>query len=62
MNSYKCKVCNHIYDPAKGDQLSDIPPSTAFEELPDDWKCPICGVDKSHFTEVEKADDNKTKM
>ncbi len=46
---YRCTVCNYIYDPAKGAPDSGIPPGTAFEDIPDDWVCPICGVDKSHF-------------
>lgn len=49
MDKFKCNVCNHIYDPAKGDPSHDIEPNTPFEELPEKWLCPICSVDKSHF-------------
>jgi rubredoxin len=47
---YKCSVCGYIYDPENGDRIGDIPAGTAFEELPDDWTCPICGSDKSQFS------------
>ena len=42
------------YDPAKGDPETGIEPGTPFEEIPDDWACPVCGVDKSNFEEVEE--------
>jgi flavin reductase (DIM6/NTAB) family NADH-FMN oxidoreductase RutF/rubredoxin len=44
-----CQVCDHIYDPAEGDPDSGIPPGTAFEDLPDDWSCPVCGAEKADF-------------
>ena len=49
---YRCKVCGYIYDPEKGDPDSGIKPGTLFEDLPDDWKCPECGVNKDQFEEV----------
>lgn len=49
MNQYECQVCRYVYDPARGDQDGGIPTETAFEELPDDWVCPVCGVNKSQF-------------
>ncbi len=49
MMKYKCTVCGYIYDPEKGDSESGINPGTSFEELPDDWVCPICGVGKDEF-------------
>lgn len=49
MQKYKCTVCGYIYDPEKGDPDSGIKPGTPFEELPDDWVCPVCGADKSLF-------------
>jgi rubredoxin len=52
MDKYVCMVCGYIYDPEKGDASSSIPPGTAFEDLPDDWTCPECGVGKEQF---EKA-------
>ncbi|NLN88809.1 MAG: rubredoxin [candidate division WS1 bacterium] len=46
---FKCPACGYIYDPAIGDPDSDIPPGTAFEDLPEDWVCPECGTPKSGF-------------
>ncbi len=53
MEEYICTVCDYIYDPAKGDSDGSIEPGTAFEDLPDDWICPVCGVDKSQFILAE---------
>jgi rubredoxin len=55
MKRYVC-VCGFIYNSVYGDITSDIEPGTAFEDLPDDWVCPICGLDKSHFEEKEKKE------
>jgi flavin reductase (DIM6/NTAB) family NADH-FMN oxidoreductase RutF/rubredoxin len=49
MKKYICSVCGYIYDPAKGDPDSGVAPGTAFEDLPDDWVCPVCGVGKDQF-------------
>ncbi len=49
MQKYKCTVCGYIYDPEKGDPESGIKAGTLFEELPDNWVCPVCGADKSVF-------------
>ena len=49
MKKYVCKVCGHVYDPAEGDPDNGIAPGTAFEDLPDNWSCPICGVGKEDF-------------
>lgn len=53
MIKYKCKICGYIYDPAIGDPDSGIQPNTPFEDIPDDWACPVCGVSKSDFERVE---------
>ena len=53
MTSYQCEVCGYIYDPAEGDPDSGIEPGTSFEEIPDDWTCPICGVDKEDFEPMD---------
>jgi flavin reductase (DIM6/NTAB) family NADH-FMN oxidoreductase RutF/rubredoxin len=53
MKKYECSVCGYIYDPAEGDPDSGIAPGTAFEDLPEDWVCPICGASKEDFREVE---------
>ena len=49
MKKYVCGVCGYVYDPAKGDPESNIPAGTAFEDLPDDWTCPVCGATKDQF-------------
>jgi rubredoxin len=49
---WECTVCGYIYDPETGDPDSGIKPGTTFENLPDDWVCPICGVGKDKFVKV----------
>ncbi len=53
MEKYVCDVCDYVYDPAVGDPDSGIAPGTSFEDLPDDWTCPVCGVTKDDF-QVQK--------
>ncbi len=52
MQKYRCEVCDYIYDPSVGDKEADIPAGTSFEDLPDEWVCPLCGVGKSEFVPV----------
>ena len=52
MEKWTCIVCGYVYDEAGGDPDSGIAPGTKFEDLPDDWVCPVCGVSKDQF---EKA-------
>ena len=49
MDKYVCEVCGYVYDPAKGDPDNGIEPGTSFEDLPDDWTCPVCGASKDDF-------------
>ncbi len=49
MTRYVCKVCGYVYDPDEGDSDSGIKPGTKFEDLPDDWVCPVCGAGKDEF-------------
>lgn len=51
MKRYVCVLCGYIYDPAEGDPENGVAPGTAFEDIPDDWTCPACGVGKEHFEE-----------
>ena len=53
MKKYVCEPCGYVYDPEVGDPDSGIPAGTAFEDLPDDLTCPICGVGKDEFTPEE---------
>lgn len=52
MDKYICIVCDYVYDPAIGDPDQGIAPGTAFEDLPDDWSCPDCGVGKDDFKKL----------
>ena len=52
MKKYECP-CGYVYDPEVGDPDNGIAPGTAFEDIPEDWLCPICGLGKDAFTEVE---------
>ncbi|MDR1134296.1 MAG: rubredoxin [Synergistaceae bacterium] len=54
MQKFVCTVCGYNYDPAAGDPDSGVDANTPFENLPDDWVCPICGVSKDMF-EPENA-------
>ena len=46
---WRCLACEYVYDPAVGDPDQGIEPGTPFEDLPDDWVCPWCGVGKDQF-------------
>ena len=46
---YICTVCDYVYDPELGDPESDIEHGTPFEDIPNDWVCPLCGVGKEDF-------------
>lgn len=53
MDKYVCTLCGYEYDPALGDPDNGIAPGTPFEDLPEDWTCPLCGAAKSDFEKVE---------
>ncbi len=52
-DAYKCSICGYEYDPEKGDPDNGIAPGTPFDELPDDYKCPICTVPKTLFVKKD---------
>lgn len=52
MKKYRCDVCGWIYDPAIGDPENGVSSGTAFEDIPDIWVCPVCGVGKEDFVKV----------
>lgn len=54
MKKYVCIVCNWVYDPAIGDPDGGIEPGTEFQDIPDSWVCPLCGVGKDDFELVEE--------
>lgn len=51
MKKYVCTICGYIYDEAAGIPNAGIPAGTKWEDLPADWKCPLCGAAKSDFKE-----------
>ena len=53
MKKYVCDVCGYIYDPEVGDPTNGVPAGTAWENVPEDWECPDCGVGKESFEPVE---------
>lgn len=54
MSKYLCVPCGYIYDPEIGDPDGGIESGTKFEDIPEDWVCPICGVGKDEFEVVEE--------
>lgn len=54
MEKFICTVCDYVYDPEQGDPDNGIAPGTSFENLPDDWVCPLCGVGKDDFQRVDE--------
>jgi len=52
MAKYRCTVCGYIYDPAVGDPDNGVKPATAFEDIPESWVCPECGVGKDMFEKI----------
>ncbi|MEZ4599698.1 MAG: rubredoxin [Syntrophotaleaceae bacterium] len=53
MDKYVCLICGYVYDPEQGDPENGVEPGTTFEDLPEDWVCPICSAPKDDF---EKQD------
>ncbi len=53
MGKWTCNVCGWAYDETVGDPDGGIEPGTKFEDIPEDWRCPDCGVTKEHFEFVE---------
>ncbi|MDD2321868.1 MAG: rubredoxin [Geobacteraceae bacterium] len=52
MDSYRCSICDYLYDPEVGDPANGVDPGTSFDDLPENWVCPVCGAEQSFF---EKA-------
>jgi len=53
LKQWECIVCGWVYDESVGDPDSGLEPGTKFEDIPDDWLCPECGVGKDDFELVE---------
>ena len=52
MDKYQCP-CGYVYDPEKGDPDNGVKPGTSWEDLPEDWTCPVCHLPKSAFFKVD---------
>lgn len=52
MDRYVCDICGYIYDPAEGDPENGVAPGTAWENVPDEWVCPLCQVGKDQFSKI----------
>ena len=52
MGKWKCKICGYVYDEEKGESLKDTPEGTLFNDLSEDWTCPVCLSRKGLFEEV----------
>ena len=53
MQKFQCSICGYVYDPVEGDPDGGIAPGTSFDDIPEDWTCPVCGVSKSEFEPVD---------
>ena len=53
MDKYVCIVCNYVYEPTIGDPDNGIEPNTSFQDIPEDWLCPLCHVGKDQFEVTE---------
>lgn len=52
MDQYECRACGYSYEPVKGDSRINIPAGTPFEDLPLNWRCPVCGAPKRQFSNI----------
>ena len=50
---YVCDICGYVYDEDLGDADNGIAPGTKWEDLPEDFVCPLCGVGKDDFSPAE---------
>ena len=51
---YVCDICGYVYDPEVGDPDNGVAPGTPWEEVPEDWTCPLCGLYKDAFRAIEE--------
>lgn len=52
MSKWRCIVCAYVYDPVEGDPDNGVAPGTPFEQIPEDWVCPLCSAGKDEFEEI----------
>lgn len=53
---WECQACSYIFDSGKGEESSGIQPGTLLDDLPEGWKCPVCGVGSEFFEEISGTD------
>ena len=56
MANYVCVLCGYRYRVQKGDIENGVEPGTEFEDISEDWVCPLCGASKDDFESVEEGD------
>ena len=54
MDSYVCTICGYVYNPELGDPDNGVAAGTNWEDVPDDWECPVCGAPKDDFEKEQK--------
>ena len=52
MAEFKCKICGYVYDEVKGERRGNLAPGTLWDDVPDDFKCPMCGAPKKMFEKI----------
>jgi rubredoxin len=52
LDRYECRACGYIYEPEKGDDKRNVAADTPFQDLPDGWRCPVCGAPRSAFDNI----------
>ena len=55
MQQFSCTVCNYVYDPEEGAPDSGINAGTTFDQLPEDWVCPVCGASQEEFERLQDS-------
>ncbi len=53
MDKYVCTICGYVYDPELGDPDNGVDPGTKWEDVSEDWECPVCGASKDDFEKQE---------
>lgn len=52
MDKWECTLCGYVYDPSEGDPDNSVAAGTAFENIPEEWVCPVCGAEKKYFEKL----------
>lgn len=58
LDRHECSACGYTYDPVKGDNKSSIDPGVGFDQLPERWRCPVCGAQRRRFQNIGPAGSN----